>query len=439
MILEFGADRKATNGDANIGIWFTQASVGLDPNNPGHFTGTHMYGDTFIVSAFSGGGGVSTVTAYFWDPSGGGADNNNPQVGECADSNLRVLFKSADVCGPTSKACAITNSANVPVAWDYTPKFGSPGVIPAGGFFEGGINLTQVFLDVGVTQLPCFASFLFETRSSTSIDAVLKDFVAHSFPLCGISQTKACDGDGVLNSAGDMVTYSFKGTVSNTGVGTLYDVVIEDTLPGGGTQTIAVASSLGPAATANWTFPNAYQTSDLSVVNTAQAKAALTPGGAKVIISETASQVTCSTTVNSAIKIDKNCSTTLVDQGGLVAVKVAFAGNVCNDAFVKLTGVSLADDPAASFSTPFTGLTLNPKGTAGDCAAYAGTYLPSTVGQQDGTVPGRYFFSDTIKVTAATPALGPALPDAAGCGTGVKACATATCPICPANACPSAQ
>ena len=447
LIIEFGADRLAQNGDANIGIWFFQQSVG--PIAGGVFSGQHQEHDILVLSAFSNGGGTSTVAVYEWDDSCLGAANNNPQVGQCADKNLRVLFNSSAVCG-SADACAITNSAGVPVAWPYAPKQGTAGTVPKGGLFEGGVNITQLLEAAGVTALPCFSSFVFETRSSTSIDATLKDFVAHEFPLCGIDTTKACDGNGVLNANGDAATYSFKGTVKNAGFGTLYDVVVEDSVNGGQPTTINVVSSLAGNATANWTYPNAITTSALSVNNSATAKAALSPGGQKVIIDGTPATVTCSTQVVSAIKVDKNCTTSLIESNNLVAVKVAFSGNVCNDKTaaeggVKITGLGLTDDPTSS-DIQLSTTTIFPKGSKDasnnptDCASYTGTYLPNDIGTQDGEQPGRYFFSDTIKVTSATPALGATLPNAGGCGgtaqNPIYGCASTQCPICPAGACP---
>src|SRR6266511_647550 len=64
-VLTFGGDRFATNGDANIGFWFFQNAVSVDPAT-GDFQGTHVNGDLFIVSAFTGGGGTSTIDVYEW-------------------------------------------------------------------------------------------------------------------------------------------------------------------------------------------------------------------------------------------------------------------------------------------------------------------------------------------------------------------------------------
>jgi hypothetical protein len=70
------------------------------------------------------------------------------------------------------------NDAPAPSPWAYTPSQGPANIFPAGAFFEGGVNLSQL----GITNV-CFSSFLAETRSSTSVDATLKDFVTGTFTL----------------------------------------------------------------------------------------------------------------------------------------------------------------------------------------------------------------------------------------------------------------
>jgi hypothetical protein len=64
-------------------------------------------------------------------------------------------------------------------------------IVPAWEFYEGGIDLAFLGL-----QNECFASFLAETRSSTSVDATLKDFVGGRFQPCETStRTTPSDAD----------------------------------------------------------------------------------------------------------------------------------------------------------------------------------------------------------------------------------------------------
>ena len=94
--------------------------------------------------------------------------------------------QTADCVGPPSVPandpfCATVNTELVDSPWPFQAKAsGSPAnKFPIGHFFEGGIDLS--FLDL---EEECFASFLAETRSSTSVDAVLKDFVGGGFEAC---------------------------------------------------------------------------------------------------------------------------------------------------------------------------------------------------------------------------------------------------------------
>ncbi len=64
QFLFFGADRYANNGDANIGFWFFKNEITLNPD--GSFNGVHAVGDILLLSAFTQGGGISTIQLYRW-------------------------------------------------------------------------------------------------------------------------------------------------------------------------------------------------------------------------------------------------------------------------------------------------------------------------------------------------------------------------------------
>src|SRR5262245_11454542 len=224
LLLYFGADRTANNGDANIGFWFFQSSVGTNAN--GTFSGTHQDGDIFVVSGFTSGGQTSEIDVNKWSCPG------NPANCDSTGSLVLITSSTAAQCAssPTGShvACAIANTGNVTSVWAYTPKAGTAGIFPVASFFEGGINVTAL---LGTT--PCLSSFIVETRSSTSNTAQLKDFIGGSFLLCGLSATKACPANGTVNPGGTSIHYLFNGTVTNTGVGALNNVTLVDTLPAG--------------------------------------------------------------------------------------------------------------------------------------------------------------------------------------------------------------
>src|SRR5262249_17158056 len=161
-------------------------------------------------------------------------------------------------------------------------------------------------------------------------------------------------------------------------------------------------------------------------------QAASSPGGPQIVTNTTSAQCHCD--VSSAISITKECvpGTTLVDIGDKVVVEVGVSGQVCNNGNTKLSGITLANDPAATVN--LTSSTLNP----GACPSWSATYQPADISSGDGTIPGRFFFDDVIRVTAATPALGgPIPPPAPGLcpGSTDLACSGASCEICPPNLC----
>lgn len=239
LIVYFGFDRYANNGDAFAGFWFFQSDVSLnangtfngkhtamraDPNNPGQY----LPGDMFVTVAYpQAAGAVPSIKVYEWDPNDVNGDKNvDPDLSGGKMSPLQLVASSANATcdGKGDKlACAISNLAQQDSPpWPYTPKSGTG--LPFESFFEGGINVTRL---LGTT--PCFAAFLAETRSSSSQTAQLKDFVTGAFPVCGIDVTKACSG--ALNTNGDGVEVKFFGTLTNTG-GSSFVAYLKDSQAG---------------------------------------------------------------------------------------------------------------------------------------------------------------------------------------------------------------
>jgi hypothetical protein len=193
----FGADRYAGNGSAQMGIWFFQNDVG--PVAGGTFSGVHKDGDVLILSDFTNGGAATTIRVFRWN----GPDDNGdctaqeqadleciPGVG-AIDGTLDLLAgtenDTADCADPTlplnAPSCATVNVDPISVPWPFFPKGAKgngPFQVPSGQFYEGGIDLSAF---PGLSN-QCFASFLIETRSSPSVDAVLKDFVGGGFEAC---------------------------------------------------------------------------------------------------------------------------------------------------------------------------------------------------------------------------------------------------------------
>lgn len=205
-IFVFGAERFATNGDSNIGVWLFQENVtNLEDGTFG--PGEHKIGDLFAVSAFTQGGSNPGITVFGWQPacakgvkdpvaeSLNGSPNNTDGMGDsCAEANLSLLFASmpGTTCETGDAACAATNDTDsVEVSWDYAAKFGGqPNTVPPAGFFEGGMDVTELLSGSDL----CFSSFLIETRSSQEPSAVLKDFIAGDLGGCTMPLVKLING-----------------------------------------------------------------------------------------------------------------------------------------------------------------------------------------------------------------------------------------------------
>lgn len=202
LIVFFNADRFANDGDSQIGFWFFKDDV--HPDGSGRFTGEHKAGDVLVLSDFSQGGTIANLKAYEW------IGGKNP----LKELNAGSGSVDCEASGHNANVCAVENDGNTNAIWAYTPKSGSANVYPTGSFLEGGINVTKLV----PSGQPCFASFLAETRSSTSPTAQLKDFASGSFPVCApkteLTMSKSPTG---AHHAGDPVTFTY--FEKNTGVG----------------------------------------------------------------------------------------------------------------------------------------------------------------------------------------------------------------------------
>lgn len=241
LIVYFGMDRFANNGDTFGGFWFFQdPAVGLpvDINgnvlSSGEFNGVHkarrfdpsfpddlsesLPGDVLVLVEYpQASGATPEIKVYEWDP--------DQLLGTNVAPNLALRFSSADAeCdGSGGKlACAIVNLVSLPnPPWDYTPTKGNDtSDMPTQTFFEGGINLTGI---LGTT--PCISSFLAETRSSRSETASLEDFAFGEFDACSAKVSKSCKSE--ISANGNEVTVTFFGEVNNTG-GLPLDIELED-------------------------------------------------------------------------------------------------------------------------------------------------------------------------------------------------------------------
>lgn len=173
LFIVVGADRLEA-GDGTIGFWLLQkrvvaaadgtfrtGSLSTDP------LATHTFGDVLVLVEFSQGGTLGTGRVFQWVGPGGSVGGTLNEIG---------VFPAGSVFGD-QLFFAISNSAPVKAPWLYVPKKSPAGIIPAGAFFEGAVNVGAL---IGTSFL-CNPTVLVETRSSASVSAPLQDFVLLSF------------------------------------------------------------------------------------------------------------------------------------------------------------------------------------------------------------------------------------------------------------------
>ncbi len=477
----FGMDRYSNSGDQAGGFWFFQDStVDLSSAKKGGgfaFTGHHSNKDLLIVSDFSQGGAISSIVAYEWICTGTGADCDSTGSLQVAAISPAPPYIECDPLLGTTPLCAVVNgTGGLSVPFGFTGKSSASGFVSAttyapGELLEGGIDLNAIF----GSNIPCFTRFMAETRSSTSVTSSLQDLTKPvSFPLCGLGVTKACTSQpGTISADGKSISYSYSATITNTGIGGLYSITLNDTLPDGTTQsftpTLPDTCSLPGGGTALCLAAKHSVTvtgidftatssnckagvtncpSPLSATNTATAVGFTAPnsGGDEVDSTPPAGTATCTTPVTNTVSVKKACDAanggaTLVDAGSQVVVKVFYTARVCNTGQSQLTNITLVDHHDGDTDTPNgTGLTLNAgqcTGATGAPADLSGSYFPNAIDNNT----GRFGFVDTISITSATATLGsnPTPPNPNPCATvgssSDLSCDTITCPICYDNVC----
>lgn len=405
LIFYFGAERYSNTGDAIMGFWFFQDQVGPGANN--RFTGAHVENDLFIVMEYPQGSNAQPfVQVMRWVNSGGDVSDN-----------LQLIFNSGEAgakCNSASDpgiACAITNDSQFSQTdWAYQSKSEAAGIYPAESFFEGRLNVTQALLAAGVSEIPCFSSFLIETRSSRSETAQLKDFLGGEFPLCSIAVTKTCSASELTSGNQFLIDYTIN--LQNTGVGSIAstETVTVDDQPSNGdafqvVQTVAQidGDDSGWAPNEIISFSGQYVSSVNGGSNTVDASVSF--GSSSI----TAAQYTAdcdSLQLSPMLTIEKICDLSLDASTGVVAVKKSYEVEVCNTGDAPLD-VVLTDNEDLSLNESFAldfpracllnsdcgaGFSCNGSGFCADgdgvlegmfggnvCAVRSGNYLPDSI------------------------------------------------------------
>ena len=123
-------------------------------------------------------GSSASICAYEWDGVRGrrrhqpSLSNRDPATNG-SNLNLVAAGVGCDAADGSFQICAKTNDDIENAPWPFLNKDAETDFGP-GQFFEGGINLSDMFGG----EPPCFGAFLAETRTSAETDAQLKDFAA---------------------------------------------------------------------------------------------------------------------------------------------------------------------------------------------------------------------------------------------------------------------
>jgi len=246
LLAFFGADLIARgSGTVTIGVWFLQDSVGAIDG--GSFSGKHYDGDVLLVVDFTGNRAAETVNvqAFSWKA---GATNNVQTL--IAQSSTDFRCSSS-----TNIVCAISNPTAFSSGLPLPAADGTYGALTS-TFFEGGVNFNLLFPTT--TTLPCFNSYIIETRASNSISSTLQDFVGGAFSVCNIDVTGSCTNPVVEGPNPYVATFSV--VVHNTGISTLtVSSIVAIGAPAGVTVTSNVpAGGASIASGAQQTFTVTY-------------------------------------------------------------------------------------------------------------------------------------------------------------------------------------
>jgi hypothetical protein len=440
LVIYAGADRFDNSGDAFIGFWFFQNKIGLSAGvtGAGAFTGLHRKGDVLVLANFTGGGTNVNIEVLEWVGVGGNVNGTLQRIGGIAGGTPAKC--TGGVLGANQLFCGITNETGGETPpWPYTAKSGSHSY-PVATFFEMGINISQVFKEASAGAVPCFASFLAETRASSSVSATLKDFVlGPDFNVCSIGVSKQC-GAGEAVAGG--FSWPIAGQVSNTGAGTLTATSLVDnpatdgpfqyfTCDASGLPTTTVSSlgSLNPGDSVCYRATVSSVNNGASDTITASASAGL---GSSVSANAGA---TCLQVPQPKLAVDKSCAVVLEQRNSALEVRVNVSGQVCNTGDTGLSGISVVDNPVMTLVT-------SPSASlgAGSCSPYSGYYYPSiaenrlAVGTST-TIPGLALFTDTVTATGSFGAVQKSATATASCSL----CPTCSTDVCTKEGCTSAS
>jgi len=272
QVLYYGFEREGNEGTAFMGFWFVQNDASCVHSGTGRTSfsggphavrcgiltpdascpgGVENVGDILVLVNYTGGGRIAEVRVGAWDPGlddcANVADSSDPICQIAAGSDCSVVIADDDACAVVNTRQLDKNGTTTATTWPLAPW--NNGCVPAGPikcnsgtrntldvnqFFEGNLNLTNIF----GANVPCFSSFISETRSSAEFTATLKDFSRGDFDTCGKATIiKQTDPDGATG------TFSY---TSELPCGD-FSLVDADATPAQGEDGVHVCESLEPS------------------------------------------------------------------------------------------------------------------------------------------------------------------------------------------------
>ena len=208
LLVYGGFERFTNNGAGDLGLWLLQDPTVACSSTKGavSFTGAHVVGDILFVGEFSTGGTVTTLNAFEW------VGGNSPLMNITATGGADC--RTADMTG---NFCSRSNTVSISTPWSTQDKTSGPNTLATAEFFEVGIDLTGLF----GSNPPCINRFIFDTRTSPSVTATLKDYAEGALATCptatiltSVSPTPITLGGSATDTA--TVTLSTASTVDGT-------------------------------------------------------------------------------------------------------------------------------------------------------------------------------------------------------------------------------
>src|SRR2546426_3915289 len=189
------------------------------------FTGAHTVGDLLVVGEFSTGGSVTTLSVIEWTGTGPCATPAGPNL--C----LLTTPGNADctLASPSDNICARVNVASqspITTPWTTQDKTSGANLLATAEFFEVGLDITNLL----PSSSGCFNKFLFDTRTSPSTTATLKDYaegILATCPTAGISTTASPTPIALGGSSSDTATV----TLTNAAGIVIVNVVFKSNVP----------------------------------------------------------------------------------------------------------------------------------------------------------------------------------------------------------------